>query len=373
MRWWTVPAVVLVLAGCGPVVVGGAGALLVASSGGPVSTAVVQMSGIPAPLAQAYAAAAAAATTIAPECAGVRWQILAGIGQVESGQAAGRVVAADGTVSPPVIGPRLDGSGVGGNITPFRDTDNGEWYGDTVYDRAVGVLQFLPSSWRIWGRDGDGDGDMDPHDVDDNALAAVAHLCGSQPRDLSVEAELRDALYGYNRSMSYVADVMQWIATYDSMSSSDQALGPGEWAGQEGAPATVVAAAMSWIGTPYAWGGGGLSGPTLGFGRGAGTVGFDCSGLTRYAFAQAGITLPRVSADQFRAGTRIPRTAGLAALQPGDLVFFALNPVTGAGVHHVGIYVGGGQMVNAPRTGTTVRVEPVWLDSYAGGVRMSGP
>jgi len=368
-----VPVLVLAAAGCGPLLLGSTGVLVLAGSGGagPVPAGIAAMAGIPAPLAAAYAAAAAAAGEIAPGCRGVRWPILAGIGQVESGQAAGRSVAADGMVSPPVVGPRLDGSGIGGNRTPIRDTDGGQWDGDTVYDRAVGVLQFLPSSWRIFGRDADGDGVSNPHDVDDNAAAAVAHLCGSQVRDLAVEDELRAALFGYNRSAAYVQDVMGWIATYDAIALS--ASSPGVLPPGSGGPIadTAVSAAMGWLGTPYSWGGGGLTGPSEGFGRGRGVVGFDCSGLTRYAYAQAGITLPRVSADQFRVGTRLPREAGIAALMPGDLVFFAFNPVTGTGVHHVGIYVGGGQMVNAPRTGTTVRVEPLWLDSYAGGVRLT--
>lgn len=370
--WLVVPALAAAVA-TGPLVLGGIGAAVLVSSGGagPVPSAIAAMAGIPAPLAAAYAAAAAAAGEIAPGCTGVRWSVLAGIGQIESGQASGRTVAADGTVSPPIIGPRLDGSGVGGNTTAVRDTDGGQWDGDTVYDRAVGVLQFLPSSWRIWGRDFDHDGVANPHDVDDDAAAAVAHLCGTGTRDLSVEAELRAALFGYNHSSAYVDDVMRWIATFDAMSASGAA-GGGVGA-PSGAAGVAVSAAMSWVGTPYAWGGGGLNGPSLGFGRGGGTVGFDCSGLTRYAYAQAGVSLPRTSSEQFLVGTRVPRDAGIAALQPGDLVFFAFNPVAGTGIHHVGLYIGGGQMVDAPHTGALVRVEPVWPDSYAGGVRLAAP
>lgn len=135
----------------------------------------------------------------------------------------------------------------------------------------------------------------------------------------------------------------------------------GSMAGQQ-----VIAAVERWLNTPYSWGGGNPSGPTLGTDSGAGTVGFDFSGLTQYAYAQLGIALPHNAAAQSMMGTRIPRSAGLDVLHPGDLVFFALDPISGAGIHHVGIYLGGGKMVDAPHTGTTVRIEPVWTDSYAG-------
>jgi cell wall-associated NlpC family hydrolase len=90
-----------------------------------------------------------------------------------------------------------------------------------------------------------------------------------------------------------------------------------------------------------------------------------------YAAAQVGIKLPRTSGQQAMRDVKIPASAGLRALKPGDLVFFGFIAGSRAAVHHVGIYVGNGQMVNAPRPGKKVRVEPVWSDGYAGAVRLA--
>lgn len=137
----------------------------------------------------------------------------------------------------------------------------------------------------------------------------------------------------------------------------------------------AVQVALTELGTPYAWGGGSLTGPTLGFCDGVNgylpdgtcsadhTVGFDCSGLVRYAWYQASagtITLPHYSAAQARLGRPITRQDELL---PGDLLFFA-EP--GGRIHHVGIYLGGGDMIHAEHTGTVVTVlhdvfhDPKW-------------
>lgn len=123
-----------------------------------------------------------------------------------------------------------------------------------------------------------------------------------------------------------------------------------------GGSSAVVAAAMKWIGTPYSWGGGSLEGPTLGIESGANTVGFDCSGLTRYAVYQAtGRVIPRVATDQADALTPVP----LDQIQAGDLLFFQ-NPFDPPGVyHHVGIADGQGGMIHAPSTGRFVEVVPM--------------
>lgn len=101
---------------------------------------------------------------------------------------------------------------------------------------------------------------------------------------------------------------------------------------------------------PYSWGGGTTSGPSRGFGRGAGTTGFDCSSLVQYAYAKAGIRLPRVSQDQQRATTSVSR----ADAKPGDLVFY------GTPAWHVAIYLGGGKMLAAPKTGDVVKIQDVY-------------
>ncbi|WP_258563075.1 C40 family peptidase [Streptomyces phytophilus] len=107
---------------------------------------------------------------------------------------------------------------------------------------------------------------------------------------------------------------------------------------------------------PYLWGG---DGPA------AGEDGFDCSGLTRAVCQAAGITISRVAHDQFNAGPRIPTDE----LKPGDLVFYG----TPTNIHHVGIYVGQGQMINAPRPGSLIEIAPCRYsgDDYAGATRPS--
>ncbi len=136
----------------------------------------------------------------------------------------------------------------------------------------------------------------------------------------------------------------------------------------------VVAAALAQVGQPYSWGAGSADGPTRGTCDGyhgsvrpcpaARTFGFDCSGLTLYAYAQAGITLDHYAAFQWLEGRRI----AVQNLMPGDLVFF--NPKAD-GPGHVGLYVGHGAFVQAPRTGDVVKVSPLasYARSYMGAVR----
>ena len=95
---------------------------------------------------------------------------------------------------------------------------------------------------------------------------------------------------------------------------------------------------------------------------------FDCSGLVRWAYAQAGLPLPRTSRAQWWAG----RPVDVGGLRPGDLVFWASDPTDPATIHHVGIYVGQALMVHAPHTGALVRVDPLRPDGYAGATRPAG-
>ena len=115
----------------------------------------------------------------------------------------------------------------------------------------------------------------------------------------------------------------------------------------------AIDAAYSQIGVPYSWGGGDAEGPTYGFAQGAGTKGFDCSGLTLYAYARAGIRLDHYSGSQWNQGKRI---SSRSDLQPGDLMFFATDTSNSSTIHHVGIYLGSGKMIEAPYTGEVVRV-----------------
>jgi cell wall-associated NlpC family hydrolase len=117
----------------------------------------------------------------------------------------------------------------------------------------------------------------------------------------------------------------------------------------------AVAVALAQRGAPYRWG---AEGPGE----------FDCSGLTSFAYAKAGVTIPRVSRAQFAAYAGI-RPVDRMRLVAGDLVFFADNPRDPSTIHHVGMYIGRGLMVEAPYTGAVVRTSSIWRSSYAGAVR----
>ena len=112
----------------------------------------------------------------------------------------------------------------------------------------------------------------------------------------------------------------------------------------------VIRRAGTQIGVPYSWGGGSLTGPSRGVDQGAGTVGFDCSGLTRFAFAGVGVLLPRWSGDQYNAGRKVPP----AQAKRGDLLFWGPG-----GSQHEAIYLGGGQMLEAQQTGVPIKISPV--------------
>lgn len=112
----------------------------------------------------------------------------------------------------------------------------------------------------------------------------------------------------------------------------------------------VIRRAGTQIGVPYSWGGGSLTGPSRGVDSGAGTVGFDCSGLTRYAFAGVGLLLPRYSGDQYTAGRQLPPSQA----KRGDLLFWGPG-----GGQHEALYLGGGQMIEAQQTGVPVKISPV--------------
>lgn len=112
----------------------------------------------------------------------------------------------------------------------------------------------------------------------------------------------------------------------------------------------VIKRAQSQIGVPYSWGGGNAAGPSRGIDEGAGTVGFDCSGLVLYAFAGAGIKLPHYSGSQYNMGRKIPTSQ----MRRGDVLFWGPE-----GSQHVAIYLGNNQMIEAPYTGATVRIAPV--------------
>ncbi len=144
----------------------------------------------------------------AQQCAGLPWTVIAGISKVESdhGRFGGSSLGPDGVVRPSIIGIPLNGTNGTARIV---DSDDGMWDGDPVWDRAVGPFQFIPGSWRIFGGDGDNDGVADPNNVFDAVPGVRRHLC---PDGQIVDIEA--AVFGYNRSRSYVEAVLDWARRY---------------------------------------------------------------------------------------------------------------------------------------------------------------
>ncbi|MFH8975604.1 lytic murein transglycosylase [Streptomyces sp. NPDC017890] len=164
--------------------------------------------GIPATVLDAYKKAESALRQSKPGC-NLPWQLLAAIGKVESGQARGGRVSADGTTTSPIIGPQLDGNG----FALIKDTDNGVYDGNSTYDNAVGPMQFIPSTWAWASRDGNADGKADPNNIYDAALAAGHYLCRFD-WDLSTQADLDRAILSYNNSQDYLRTVLSWLEHY---------------------------------------------------------------------------------------------------------------------------------------------------------------
>ncbi len=132
------------------------------------------------------------------------------------------------------------------------------------------------------------------------------------------------------------------------------------------AATTAINAAMRYLGTPYAWGGGGSRGPGYGIAPDTAVYGFDCSGLTQYAYAQAGISIPRNSQSQYNALPKVSK----ADLQPGDLVFWGTGG-SASRIYHVALYIGNNRVVHAPESGDVVKVSTMWNYDYAGAARPS--
>jgi hypothetical protein len=168
--------------------------------------------GIPAVALDAYEKAAARVAQTYPGC-GLPWPLLAAIGRVESdhGRFGGSQLYANGNDVPRVIGIPLNGNGT----ALVRDTDHGRLDGDTVYDHAVGPMQFIPSTWATWGVDGNGDGVASPFNIYDAALAAADYLCAAGGNLQTAAGQIR-AVLAYNDSSAYLATVLSLEKIYAS-------------------------------------------------------------------------------------------------------------------------------------------------------------
>jgi membrane-bound lytic murein transglycosylase B len=172
---------------------------------------------IPAVALQAYAQAELRLGQSKPSCR-LAWTTLAGLGRIESdhGREGGSTLLADGRTSRPIRGLPLDGRN---GTKVIRDTDSGRLDGDSRYDRALGPMQFIPSTWATWGADGNGDGIVDPDNIFDAALAAGTYLC-SGTRDLSRAADWQDAVLSYNAVDVYLREVFAKADEYGKLSRS---------------------------------------------------------------------------------------------------------------------------------------------------------
>ncbi|WP_370248271.1 lytic murein transglycosylase [Nocardioides sp.] len=169
--------------------------------------------GIPASALAAYQRAETVINAADKGCR-LSWQLVAAIGRVESdhGRFGTSSLDAEGVATPPIYGVRLDGSGATASIS---DTDAGQLDNDTVFDRAVGPMQFIPATWSAVGVDGDNDGARNPQDIDDAALATAVYLCSGSD-DLSTLAGQRAAVFRYNHSQAYVDLVLDLMENYEA-------------------------------------------------------------------------------------------------------------------------------------------------------------
>lgn len=181
----------------------------VASQAGKRQAPIEAVSGIPSTVLSAYQMATETLRSSQPKCR-LAMPLLAAIGKVESGHARGGDVDAAGTTRTPILGPPLNGAP---GVAAIGDTDGGAYDGDTMWDRAVGPMQFIPSTWRAWASDGNRDGSSDPNNVYDATLASGRYLCAAGG-NLATDDGLRRAVLAYNHSEHYLQVVLSWMRVY---------------------------------------------------------------------------------------------------------------------------------------------------------------
>jgi cell wall-associated NlpC family hydrolase len=231
---------------------------------------------------------------------------------------------------------------------------------------ARGIAQFIPSTWATHGIDGDGDGDRDIWDPNDAIPSAASYDCELAKYVKDVPGNTTNNMLAAYNAGAYrvikaggvpaISETQNYVKTIRTLEDSFAAPTTRVEPSQQAAGAIYYA--QKKLGTPYLWGG---TGTAEQGGR------FDCSGLSQAAYKSVGITLPRVANDQYNAGPHPARSE----LLPGDLVFFSTDPTNSRAIHHVGIYVGGGYMIDAPRTGAVIRFDPIDTSEYFGATRVT--
>jgi cell wall-associated NlpC family hydrolase len=258
-----------------------------ATAGGP---SVMALSGIPPAYLTLYMNAA-------QTCPGLPWGVLAGIGEVESD---------DGQSTAPGV------------------------HSGANYAGAEGPMQFEPATFAQYAVDADQSSKLSPYNPADAIYTAAAMLCADGAAAVTA-AGIRQAIYAYNHSATYVSQVLAWAARYTVPAPS-------------AAAAAAIVFALRQVGKPYQWGA-------------AGPDAYDCSGLVYAAYAAAGIRIARTTFGWRQDGPQIP----LAQIQPGDLLFYPGSDGTAANPGHVVMYLGGGQIIQAPQTGEDVQIDPLDL------------
>jgi cell wall-associated NlpC family hydrolase len=152
-------------------------------------------------------------------------------------------------------------------------------------------------------------------------------------------AGIREAVFAYNHSQAYVTDVLSWAARYTVPAPT-------------GVAAAAIAFALRQVGKPYQWG---ATGPDA----------YDCSGLVYAAYAAAGVHIARTTYQWRQDGPVVP----LSEIQPGDLLFSAGSDGTPTNPGHVVMYLGGGQIIQAPQTGQDVQIDPLSLSGVVVATR----
>lgn len=266
-----------------------------------------------------------------PDCH-LSWVTLAAIGRTttDHGRAQGNAIGEDGIMTEPL------------GTVKLRD-----FYGKVVSaPKALGPMQLPPALWKKWQPDTP-DAEPNVQNIDDAALATGRALCASGG-DLSSGEQWWSGVRAIQDAPLFLHRVLATANVYGTVGQRTSPPHP--------AVLNAVNFAIDKIGLPYVWGGNGNE---------SGDPGFDCSGLTKAAYDTSGITLPRRADWQYRDG---PLIQDKAQPQLGDLVFYG-NPDTK--IHHVGIYIGNQQMIDAPTFGQAVQVHPYNKpsDEYAGATR----